>query len=266
MGLVFVAGSFIPPHGFDLYAYWIVGLDPYAAAEPGTRGLGTFLYLPPIAIVLAPLSALAWEAVVVAWLGLQLAALWYIGRRWALALVLFPPVWLDIVYGNINILLAAVIVAGFRHPALWALALLTKVTPGVGLVWFLVRREWRALAAVAVTTGLAAMVSYLVMGDGAWLKWLDTMLVAEEIVIPDGALPIPLLPRVMAAANLVGWAGLTDRRWLVPVGVTLAMPVLWVIAFAPLVACWALVPQATADRIRDAVTGFSIGKRSPSRP
>ena len=45
--------------------------------------------------------------------------------------------------GNIHLLLGAVIVAGFRWPWLWALPLLTKVTPGVGLLWFALRREWR---------------------------------------------------------------------------------------------------------------------------
>ena len=53
--------------------------------------------------LLAPLGALPWEVVIALWLGLQLAALWYIGREWALALIVFPPVWLDLVYGNINI-------------------------------------------------------------------------------------------------------------------------------------------------------------------
>jgi len=43
-------------------------------------------------------------------------------------------------------LLAVAIAVGFRYPAAWALVLITKVTPGIGLVWFAVRREWCPLA------------------------------------------------------------------------------------------------------------------------
>jgi hypothetical protein len=56
--------------------------------------------------------------------------------------------------------------------------------------------------------------------------------------IPADALPIPLIPRAVAATLLIAWGAWTDRRWVLPVAVTLAMPVLWPIAFVPLVALW----------------------------
>jgi hypothetical protein len=213
-------------------------------------------------MLMAPLGLLPWPAVVAGWLALQLGALWYIGRSWALALVVFPPVWLDIVYGNINILLAAMIVAGFRQPAVWAFALLTKITPGVGLIWFLVRREWRALAAVALATAVLCAASVAIMGTAPWAEWFAIVSNRSGVVIPPDALPVPFLPRAVAAAAIVAWAGLTDRRWLVPVGVTLAMPLLWAIAFAPLVACWALVPPAAAARIQSAIERSSIRRQT----
>jgi len=259
LGLLFVAASFIPYHGFDLYAYWVVHVDPYAPIANDAYGYGAFRYAPPMVVLMTPLGFLPWEAVIVGWLVLQLACLWYIGRSWALALVLFPPVWLDIVYGNINILLAAMIVAGFRSPAVWSFALITKITPGVGLIWFLVRREWRALAQVALATALLVLGSILVLGVGAWMEWFAIVLNRSSVVIPSDALSIPFLPRAIAAALIVAWAAWTDRRWLVPVGVTLAMPLLWAIAFAPLVACWALVPPATAERIRARVRARGTG-------
>ena len=53
---------------------------------------------------------------------------------------------------------AAVIVAGFRWPALWAIPLLTKVTPGgIGLLWFAARGEWRHLG-IALASTLAIVV------------------------------------------------------------------------------------------------------------
>jgi hypothetical protein len=265
LGLVFLLASFIPNHGFDLYAYWVVHVDPYAPVIDDINGYGAFRYAPPIAMLMAPLGLLPWPAVVVGWLALQLAALWYIGRGWALALIVFPPVWLDIVYGNINILLAAMIVAGFRQPAVWSFALLTKVTPGVGLIWFAVRREWPALVAALVATAALATVSVAIMGIGPWTEWTEIVLRRGAVSIPPDALPIPLLPRLVGAVAIIVWAALTDRRWLVPVGVVLAMPLLWIIAFAPLVACWALVPPATAARIHDAIAGWSV-RDTGSRP
>ena len=49
--------------------------------------------------------------------------------------------------------MAAAIALGFRYPAAWSFLLLTKVTPGIGLVWFAVRREWRPLAIALGFTG-----------------------------------------------------------------------------------------------------------------
>ena len=43
------------------------------------------------------------------------------------------------------------IVLGLRHSAAWAFPLLTKVLPGVGMVWHVVRREWGSLA---IATGV----------------------------------------------------------------------------------------------------------------
>lgn len=69
---------------------------------------------------------------------LPLAAIFAAGAGPAIA---FPLVTEDVVRGNIHTLLAIATVLGFRHPAAWTAVLLTKVTPGVGLVWFAVRRE-----------------------------------------------------------------------------------------------------------------------------
>ena len=60
-------------------------------------------------------------------------------------------------------------------PALWAFPLLTKVTPGVGLVWFAVRREWRTLAAVLAITAVAVGAS-VAIAPVAWSEWLSFLL------------------------------------------------------------------------------------------
>jgi hypothetical protein len=244
-GLIALVGTFVPPHGFDLLAYWSIDLnDPYAGVVVEQ---GRFRYAPPIALLMAPLGVLPWEAVIVLWLGLQLAALWYIGREWALALIIFPPVWLDMVYGNINIMIAAAIVAGFRHPAAWAFPLLTKVTPGVGVLWYAGRREWRSLAIVGAVTGTLALASVVILGTGIWVEWFDSLRASQAFPVPPDALNIPLIPRVALAAVLVVIGGARGWRWTVPVAATLAMPTLWAISFAPLVA---LAPDLLPIRSR----------------
>ena len=236
IGALFVLATFIPPHGYDLRAYWGVDpLDPYATSSADLSGQGVFRYAPPVALLFAPLGRLPIEAAQLVWLALQLGALWMIGRRWFLALVLFPPVWLDLLYGNLNVMLAAAAVIGFRYAGTWAFVLLTKVTPGIGLVWFVVRREWRALAVVAGVTLAVVGTSVAIQGVTVWREWLDVLGASSAQPIPWDSWPVPLLPRLAAAAVVVAWGGLTDRRWTVPVAVTLAMPVWWIIAFAPLV-------------------------------
>ncbi len=85
-------------------------------------------------------------------------------------------------------------------------------------------------------TAAAVVVSVVVMGIGVWEDWLGILTSSAGIEPPSDALPIPLLPRVLGAGLIAAFGGLTDRRWLVPVAFTLAMPTLWVIALAPLVA------------------------------
>ena len=84
---------------------------------------------------------------------------WLGGRSvrvlWLLAL---PPVAFELYHGNVHLWIASAIVLGFRYPWTWAFVLLTKVTPGLGLVWFAARREWRSLAiALGVTAAIVAV-------------------------------------------------------------------------------------------------------------
>ncbi len=53
-------------------------------------------------------------------------------------------------------------------------------------------------------------------------------------------MPIPLLLRLPVAAVVITWAALGDRRWALPIGVLLAMPVIWWGSFALLTASVAL--------------------------
>jgi len=117
-------------------------------------------------------------------------------------------------------------VVSFRWPAAWALILLTKVTPGIGLLWFAVRREWRNLAIALGATAAVIAISAAIMPT-AWADWVRVLM---HIAGRDGtwaAVPIPFLVRLPFAIAIVIWGARTDRRWTVPVACMLALPALW---------------------------------------
>ena len=82
-----------------------------------------------------------------------------------------PHVATELSLGNIHIFLALVTVFGLRWPWLWSFVLLTKVTPGVGLVWFAVRREWRSLWIALGVTALIALPT-VVLYPQLWADWI----------------------------------------------------------------------------------------------
>ncbi len=144
---------------------------------------------------------------------------------------------IELSVGNIHLLIAAAIVVGFRWPVAWAFVLLTKVTPGIGLLWFAVRREWRHLAVALAGTVSIVAISALVAPQ-LWTEWFNILTASSASSAGDRAFVpwIPLLVRLPFAAVIVTWGALTDRRWTVPVAVIVAMPVLWPNAFAVAVA------------------------------
>ena len=243
-GLLFLAYLFVivAPQagtvGFDALSYWVYSIDDPYRITHGT--MGSFVYS-PVAARLFQLDSLIpfWQFVWLWTAALLATAVWLGGRRWPWVLA-FPPVALELYHGNVQLLIAAAIALGFRYPAAWAFVLLTKVTPGVGLVWFLVRREWRNLAIALGVTGALVAVS-LVVDFGLWQQWIDKELLVSLRQPPNQPqIAIPLLIRLPAAALLVAWGGLTNRKWTVPVSAAIAMPVLWVSAFSVLAALLAI--------------------------
>jgi hypothetical protein len=124
------------------------------------------------------------------------------------------------------LLLAVAIVLGFRWPAAWAFVLLTKVTPGIGLLWFAVRGEWRSLGiALGATLGVIVVSAFFM--PAAWGEWFGVLV---SVAGRDGtwaAVPIPFWFRLPIAVALIVWGARTNRRWVVPVASMLALPALW---------------------------------------
>lgn len=252
-GFVMLGAAFVllrllnlPPwdQSVDAYAYWTTRTGVFYG-QSAFGAMGAYLYSPAWAQLLAPLVLLAWPLFNAIWTTINLATYWSLVGRLALPLLLFLPFPFEIVSGNVHLLYALAIVIGFRYPAAWALMLLTKITPGVGLVWFAARREWRSLAIALGVTAVIAAVSFLLAPD-AWHGWVDTLRqnAGGPGPTPGWYVPIPLLVRLPIAVVIVAWGGLTDRRWTVPVAVVIGMPVIWLNSLAVLAALVPLAPRS----------------------
>jgi len=211
--------------GQDARCYWVPGFDaPYALSE-WTAPIA-YVYSPAFLQLLAPLKVLAWEPFLAIWTVILLIAVRFLSgpRLFALAVLVSVP---ELIGGNIHLLIAVAIVVGFRYPAAWSLVLLTKITPGVSLLWFAVRREWRSLAIALGATAAIVAVS-LVISPRSWLEWFGV--VDSSVGKTSGtwaALPVPLWFRLPIAVAVVAWGARTNRRWAVPVAAMLALPALW---------------------------------------
>jgi hypothetical protein len=249
---------FRPTTAGDAHAYWAVDL-----ANPYSRPVATqdaFTYTPPAAIFFSILGNLPFAWFQAGWtLLIGFALLWLTGP-FALAFLVVPVVASDLYLGNIHVLLAAAIVGSLRHPGLWAIPLLTKPTVGVGLLWYVVRGEWRRLAtALAVTTALAAAA--FVIAPALWSQWVDYVLATGLSPNVGSAyyLAIPLLLRLPAAALLVIWGARTNRPWTVPAAAMLGLPVLWLVGLAMLAGAFAL---SAWGPLRDAAGRWTTSARS----
>ena len=232
--LFFVVAPASGTFGFDAFAYWSV--DPSDPYQSQVGGLAAFNYSPVIASVFSLFGLLSWPTFLWLWTALQLGTVVWLGGSRFLWLLAFPPVALEIYHGNVHLLIAACIVLGFRHPAAWSFILLTKVTPGIGLAWFAARREWRPLAIALGVTGALVAVS-VIREPAVWAEWFTYLTSVQSSVSGQTNLAIPLLIRLPVAILIVVWGARTDRRWTVPIGCTLALPVLWPSGFAILAAC-----------------------------
>ena len=209
----------------DSYAYWSVDMSDPWSAQVGA--MGAFMYSPVAALIFAPFHSLPYPVFFVLWTTvLAVVALW-----------LCPPIlWAP----GFVLLLRGDSPGQHSYPAggggsslphalggWWALPILTKVTPGVGLVWHLARREWRELClAFAVTAVLVA--GSMVYSAGMWLDWAHFLLTNVSVPAGGPSMGLPFLPRLAVAAVVVLCAARSGRQWLVPLAVLMAMPVIWI--------------------------------------
>ena len=237
----------------DARAYWTVDLDTlYARGQVG--GEDAYLYSPAFAQVMVPLTLLPFAVFAGLWAALNLAALtWMAGPVIAGLLLVVPgsPVIDEVGTGNIHLMLAAAIVLAFRWPGAWALPLLTKVTPGVGVLWLAGARRWRQLA-IALGSTLAIVIVSFALAPQLWFDWMNVLTGNVDRPIPTeiAVIPGPLWARTAAGAAVALVGGWRGWRWAVPIAATIALPVPWSSGLTVLVAIVWLV-RANLERTDD---------------
>ncbi|NEA50391.1 glycosyltransferase 87 family protein [Streptomyces sp. SID10815] len=199
-----------------------------------------FTYPPFAALLFAPLAQLPWEAALVLWRALSIAALLVItagslrlltspaaGRvreralLWAAAGLWLEPVRHTLDQGQINLLLGALVVGGLAlcrtaagRGAAVGLAASVKLTPAVGGLYLLATRQWRAALWAVVTGAAATALAWWISPSQSWRYWTslvtDTSRVGPVWTVRNqslrGALTRLLGPD--ATASPLWWAAL----------------------------------------------------------
>jgi hypothetical protein len=228
--------------GQDSHAYWLAlqGGELYRA---GPTQLDAYLYSPLFAQLLTPLGHLPWPLFQGIWLGAGIAATLWLVRplplRWAVPVALTAST--DLIIGNIYIFLAVMVALAVRTPYTWIFGILTKITPGVGLIWLLARREYRSVLRVTVVAAVLVGISWA-MAPGDWADWI-------ELLTTSRSGDRTLVPRCVLAVGIVVWAARRHPAWLA-VAVTISTPVFNAAAcIVPLLAIPRLVEARRQGRL-----------------
>ena len=224
----------------DARSYYGLDLADLYTGRTDWNTIGAYPYSPAFAQLVYPLNLLPWPAFVAAWTAILILAVYLLTgpELFLLGLVVGA---MEIAGGNVSLLLALAIVAGFRWPWTWAFVLLTKITPGAGLLWFVLRREWRQLAIALGATAAVVAVSYLLL-PAQWEAWVRLLAANTSKGGTWAAVPIPLLVRGPVGVVLIAWGARRNRRWTVPVGAMLCLPALW---YGSLSMLLAVIPLTT---------------------
>lgn len=164
---------------YDAGARLNAGLPLYpAGADPDAAEF--YRYPPLLAILFRPLALLPYEAAAAIWLGVVLASLigtvWWIGPRrpatWLAAGILGAPLAWAVAIGQAQVPLTLLSALG----APWSVALAAniKLFPALLVVWWIGRRNWRALAVFAAWMAGLSLVQFVLEPRGS-IDFLATL-------------------------------------------------------------------------------------------
>lgn len=214
IGFAVVVLVSLTQYGDPVDAWCYYGFDP---AQPWASD-GCFLYSPPVALVMEAVRALMpFEVFTFLLRASELLVLGLVAGP-AIGLALFiPAVAIELNAANINLLIVGAVLISFRHPWVWALVVLTKVTPGIGMLWFAVRREWRNFG-IAVGATLAVAIASRLAAPDLWHQYFAALGAEPDTSVWQIGWRLPL------AALVVVWGARHDHRWALMVAVFLALP------------------------------------------
>jgi hypothetical protein len=209
--------------GVDSHAYWEAARHPetWYSRPPAYRD--AYLYSPAFAQLLWPLGQLPWSVFRATWaLGQAVVLLWLLRPLgWRRALTIAPFFCTEIILGNVYLFFAGVLAMTVRGRGAWlAIPLLTKISPGVVGLWYLVRREWTPAIWAVVVTVITGLVSVMIDPQG-WVRWADFL--AQNLASDRGGFAGL---RLVLSVGLVVLAARRDWAVLLAPALILACPML----------------------------------------
>ncbi|MCC5875021.1 MAG: DUF2029 domain-containing protein [Candidatus Sumerlaeia bacterium] len=198
------AGARLLQSGFSPYPAEVMlsAAGGYAETEDHRfRTINPYVYPPFTALVMMPLAQLPFASSAVAFsilnhillLGALFLAAWLLGWRgnpWVVVLLLAMVSFNATVFrqnnaGQLNVILLfgyTLVLVGIRRswptPVLGAIAAalaLFKLSPGILLIWFLLRREWKRAGWMAAFTILFTLVTLVLFGWGVHWDFLPVL-------------------------------------------------------------------------------------------
>ena len=205
-----------------------------------------FVYSPLFAQLIAPLGLLPSAAFVWLWRALEVAGLRIAVGSWTragIAILVFPPIILEIDVANVNLLLAAacaLIMRGQTWPTAIPFVLKLAALPLVPLAMAKNRPDFIVGMGLAVT----AMSISVLATPQLWAQYVHFLATSSEPSYWANLLyGVPSVVRLLVAVAV----GLAAIRWLrlAPVALLIGLPVVWVGTLSVLVAVAAPIRRPT---------------------
>jgi hypothetical protein len=218
----------------DIHAYYDAGARLNAGLplyeQAATTNQAEFYRYPPLlAIAFRPLALLPFEAAAAIWEAIVVASLvllvWWLRPgfrgRLMIGMLAMPILW-SLAIGQAQIPMTLLMAIGTP----WSLAFAThlKILPALAAIWWIGRRDWRALAQFAAwVVGLA--IVQLVLEPAATLAFPSVFTLAQvgEVRNFSPYVVSPILWAVLAAAGAIVALRLAPTRWGWAAAVALAV-------------------------------------------
>ncbi len=181
---------------------WWHGADMYGSLPKTSMGISLpFIYPPFAALALGPFAMLSWHPAATAffvvstlalavtiyltarrlWTGNTQLALWATACAIPLGLLL-EPVHSTLDFGQVNLLLMVLVAADclalrpkWKRGMLIGIAAAIKLTPAAFVIYFLVRKDYRAAVTAAVTGAAATLSAFAIMPHESTRYWFGGM-------------------------------------------------------------------------------------------